>query len=48
MFESWFYGQLKLYFIPLVEVVATQDIPKVKQTLKKHHKQKSLKINSQD
>ena len=48
MFESWLDRQLKLYFNPLVEVVATQEIPKVKETLKKHHKQKSLKINSQN
>ena len=32
LFESWLDRQLKVYFNPLVEVVATQEIPSAKKT----------------
>ena len=42
MFESWLDRQLKLYFNQLVEVVATQEIPNAKKTLKNCHINKNL------
>ena len=49
MFESWPDRQLKVCFNPLVEVVATQEIPNAKRTPINCHiyKQPSSKINSQ-
>ena len=42
MFESWLDRQLKSYFNQLVEVVATQEIPNAKKTLKNRHINKNL------
>ena len=42
MFESWLDRQLKLYFNQLVEVVATQEIPNAKKTLKNRLINKNL------
>ena len=56
MFESWLDRQLKVYFNPLVEVVAIQEIPNAKRTLSirqihktgKEAKEQSDKGNEKD
>ena len=37
MFESWLDRKLKVYFSPLVEVVATQEIPNAKRIASNRH-----------
>ena len=43
MFESWLDRKLKVYFNPLVEVVATQEMPNPKRTASNGHINNFLK-----